>query len=757
MYLMSRGADWRHTDKDGDTALHFACMKAVPQGQHEKTLEYLLTTPLFQLKDAQNTSGETPLNTACKCKFVDRVKLLLQFKADAGLPNHKGELPIHRACISDLNIEALLYLVELCPDINVPDGDGWTPLMFAAKSGSSAIAKYLVQRGANPNLTQSAGFSALYLASQEDNSCLCQVLLEAGADSNLTGSSQALSPLHIAAHKGNKTVCMLLVRHGGDIRQEDSDGDTPLDLAETAELKQAMLLAHSVRRNQVAASSAADPVTSCTLPPSELTNQNHSLPPSELTNQNHSLHQEQLTNQNHSLPTELTNQNHSTASNPSSCETAEEGEETETPQSPPCSPGQPTTPDNDTGTGEWANGRTEERENGSMRGDKMCNRRTSSKESFDIGERRNGDGDESDMLERGVGPEDWKNKRVMEKFSELLKLIESYRQRLAEVEEEMRQLCVDKELLMCRNRSLMAELHSRDTCGGTTGESTGGCGHTNPSWLISSSSEYEITGRQLNTSAMRFFNVYHGTYRDIPVIVKKVLCVEGWGPDLYSLFQEEAVKISQLQCPYVVQLLGAKISHGESVCALICETMMRGCLHLLLHVDKPHMEWGQRLRIVRDVCSGMAFIHSHNILHRNLLPRNILVGEHFNAKISDFGFFELKKVCNFYSKLRAQSTEPQVYMAPEAMEKDQFTAAADVYSFGMVMWEVAMGKAPFEEDKKQLSPVLLVVRLLLGQRPEFSPHHDHAYQKIAKSCWHSDPNLRPTFSTLLPELRELRE
>jgi serine/threonine protein kinase len=96
-------------------------------------------------------------------------------------------------------------------------------------------------------------------------------------------------------------------------------------------------------------------------------------------------------------------------------------------------------------------------------------------------------------------------------------------------------------------------------------------------------------------------------------------------------------------------------------------------------------------------------------------------------------------------------------MAPEAMEKDQFTAAADVYSFGMVMWEVATGKAPFEEDKKQLSPVLLVVRLLLGQRPEFSPHHDHAYQKIAKSCWHSDPNLRPTFSTLLPELRELRE
>ena len=104
---------------------------------------------------------------------MKRVKLLLQFKADPGLANQKGERPIHRACISDINVEvqlntspaqsmdwtsvvhqALLYLVELCPDINVPDGDGWTPLMFAAKSGSSAIVKYLVQRGANPNLTQ---------------------------------------------------------------------------------------------------------------------------------------------------------------------------------------------------------------------------------------------------------------------------------------------------------------------------------------------------------------------------------------------------------------------------------------------------------------------------------------------------------------------------------------------------------------------------------------------------------------------------
>ena len=196
-------------------------------------------------------------------------------------------------------LQALLYLVELCKNIDVPDSDGWTPLMYAATSGSSTIIKYLIQRGANPNLKQvgpipippypvlsflvlyspifhtrysippfpqSAGFSALYLAAQEENSCICQVLLETGADPNMSGGTQSLSPLHIAAHRlahslspihkvrhtrthtthahgcrGSKKVCVLLVRYGGDIHQRDTDGDTPLDLADSAELKQAML------------------------------------------------------------------------------------------------------------------------------------------------------------------------------------------------------------------------------------------------------------------------------------------------------------------------------------------------------------------------------------------------------------------------------------------------------------------------------------------------------------------------------------
>lgn len=78
----------------------------------------------------------------------------------------------------------------------------------------------------------------------------------------------------------------------------------------------------------------------------------------------------------------------------------------------------------------------------------------------------------------------------------------------------------------------------------------------------------------------------------------------------------------------------------------------------------------------------MAFLHTHQVLHRSLLPRNILIGEHFNTKISDFGFYDTKTKSNYFTELLKISPSPQVYMAPEAMEKSEFTTAADVYAFG---------------------------------------------------------------------------
>ena len=66
MYLLSLGADWKVVDKDGDTLLHFACMKDVDHGMHDETLAYLLSTQTAALKDCQNVRGDTPLMVATR-------------------------------------------------------------------------------------------------------------------------------------------------------------------------------------------------------------------------------------------------------------------------------------------------------------------------------------------------------------------------------------------------------------------------------------------------------------------------------------------------------------------------------------------------------------------------------------------------------------------------------------------------------------------------------------------------------------------
>ncbi|KAK3005982.1 hypothetical protein RJ639_017611 [Escallonia herrerae] len=112
---------------------------------------------------------------------------------------------------------------------------------------------------------------------------------------------------------------------------------------------------------------------------------------------------------------------------------------------------------------------------------------------------------------------------------------------------------------------------------------------------------------------------------------------------------------------------------------------------------KPILDWNVRYRIALGVARAIAYLQEESlewVLHCDIKPENILIGDDFCQKISDFGLAKLKKKEDMVSMSHIRGTRG--YMAPEWVNSDQITPKADVYSFGMVLLEIVSGVRNFE-------------------------------------------------------------
>src|SRR6266540_1265181 len=172
---------------------------------------------------------------------------------------------------------------------------------------------------------------------------------------------------------------------------------------------------------------------------------------------------------------------------------------------------------------------------------------------------------------------------------------------------------------------------------------------------------------------------------------------------------------------------------------MIIEFADKGNLRDILSHNFSKILWYNKIGFLTDLAIFLKYLHDLNYCHKDLHSGNILRSKY--TAISDFGLSrpanEQKSDNKIYGVLP--------YIAPEALNGEQYTKASDIYSFGVVMAESSSGKPPFYDKKHDISLSLAVCN---GLRPEFEKGTPEFYKILAYRCMNANPDQRPSASEL---------
>ncbi|KAF9606610.1 hypothetical protein IFM89_027045 [Coptis chinensis] len=187
------------------------------------------------------------------------------------------------------------------------------------------------------------------------------------------------------------------------------------------------------------------------------------------------------------------------------------------------------------------------------------------------------------------------------------------------------------------------------------------------------------------------------------------------------------------------------------VFCIITEYLAGGSLRKYLHQQEPHsVPIHLVLKFSLDIARGMQYLHSEGILHRDLKSENLLLGEDMCVKVADFGI----------SCLESQSgsakgvTGTYRWMAPEMIKQKRHTRKVDVYSFGIVFWELLTALTPFHEMTPEQAAFAVSLK---NARPSLPPQCPVAFSYLIRRCWSSNPKSRPSFDEIVSLLESYTE
>ncbi|KAL8254942.1 hypothetical protein R6Q59_033163 [Mikania micrantha] len=269
-------------------------------------------------------------------------------------------------------------------------------------------------------------------------------------------------------------------------------------------------------------------------------------------------------------------------------------------------------------------------------------------------------------------------------------------------------------------------------------------------WQTVQSGEHELKKWLLNPDCLEFvdqigFGTFKGTYKGKKVGIEKLKGCEKGNSYEFEI-RKDLLELMTCGHKNILQFYGVCIDDVHGLC-VVNKWMEGGSVHDRISGKNKKIQTKEIIRIAADVAEGIKFMNDHGVPYRDLNTQRILLDKNGNACLGDMG---IVSACKNAGEAMEYETDGYRWLAPEIIAGDPETVTetwmSNVFSFGMVVWEMMTGEAAYAA----LSPVQATVGIAAcGLRPDIPKDCPQHLRSLLNKCWHDSPSKRPTFSEIL--------
>jgi len=246
-----------------------------------------------------------------------------------------------------------------------------------------------------------------------------------------------------------------------------------------------------------------------------------------------------------------------------------------------------------------------------------------------------------------------------------------------------------------------------------------------------------------------FGTVYKADFFGIDVAVKQICPQEIKDPMEEIFVQREIAVLKSCRHPNIVAFIGIVEPDGKNGTEIVLEFLSKGDLGRYILDTRANISWARRVKICLDIACAMAYLHSRGVIFRDLKSENILLDDTGKAKLCDFGF--ARSFSTTHRPITMCGTDE--FMAPELMLGEPYNEKSDIFSYGMLMFEIIARK-----DVGKLIPRHIKTSFTVDEktvRPKLPPDCPKHFSEFAFLCTKTEPSKRPEFDRIILFLKKL--